>query len=194
MIAGIGCIMETMAKYTEPKIRTYGFETRYDLCLCEFTLDLSRISLSDLKWYDGDSQGVPFEVVFTAFSDERTCRLSLVLPNGRHSAVLEYMQHVYPQNAAMDTRLTAPVELLYFFGPHFADRFGIADYTFEALARCDIPLIAAACSGSSIFLILPENCARKAKAAFSKLFEVPSRLPDNRRYAPLHPRQAYPGE
>jgi hypothetical protein len=70
-------------------------------------------------------------------------------------------------------RFKAPVELLYFFGPHFGDRGGIADFTCKALVKDNIPLIASAFSSSSIFLVFPERYALKAKAVFSKLFEIP---------------------
>jgi len=165
--------METIARYTESKIKTYGFETKFDLCICEFSLELEQFRPINQGDGDFDADIIPFELAFMGPSDELHCRFSVVVSNRYRNAVKQYISGMNPHLADTAMRLTAPVELLYFFGPHFGDRFGIAEFTFNALGQCNIPLIASVCSGSSVYLVLPEHCAEKAKTAFSKLFEVP---------------------
>ena len=71
-------------------------------------------------------------------------------------------------------QVEAPVELIYFQGPHFGDRYGIADAALGALADAKVPLRAMACSGASVYIVVPEGFARQAGKALSQAFIVPS--------------------
>ena len=50
-----------------------------------------------------------------------------------------------------------PVEMLYFHGPHFGDRYGIAHIAGHALQKEDIRYIAMGCSAASVHLLFPEH-------------------------------------
>ena len=54
----------------------------------------------------------------------------------------------------------APVELIYLHGPHFQDRYGIAEAALSPLQKADIPILAAGCSGTSVYIVVPENRRR----------------------------------
>lgn len=165
--------METIARYTEEKIKTYEFHTKLDLCICEFSLELERFGQIEHEMGEYFSDLILFDLFLMGPSDERQCHFSVVVPDRKKNHVKTFLGEMNPQFAGIKLRFTTPVELLYFYGPHFGDRYGIADYTFNALSQCKIPLIASACSGASIYLVLPENYALKAKTAFSNLFEIP---------------------
>ncbi len=179
--------METAASYTEAKIKTYGFETKFNQCICEFSLGSEQFITLDQRRSDLDRTTIPFEMVLMGPSDDYQCHLSIVVSNHHRNIFRQFVSDINPQLADLDMRFTAPVELLYFFGPHFGDRFGIADFTFNALAENNLSVIASSFSSASIFLVLPEHCALKAKAVFSNLFEIPktiqrsSFMPMNRR-------------
>jgi len=66
-----------------------------------------------------------------------------------------------------------PVELIYFQGPHFGDRFGIADFTYRALKDDADDLLGAVFSCASIYLVLPEGAAGRAKERLTAAFHVP---------------------
>jgi aspartokinase len=70
-------------------------------------------------------------------------------------------------------RVDADVELIYFQGPHFGDRYGIADAAFGALFAADVPVLAAACTAASIYIALPKDTAGRACKALSESFVVP---------------------
>jgi aspartokinase len=165
--------METAARYTESKIKTYGFETKRNLCLCEFSLGPDQFMQMNRKGANLNMDTIPFEMVLIEPSDDDQYRHSIVVSNHHRNTIGQIISDMNPQHIDIDIRFTAPVELLYFFGPHFGDRFGIADFTYKALAESKIPLIASAFSSSSIFLVLPEHCAAKAKTVFSNRFEIP---------------------
>ncbi|NNG01593.1 MAG: hypothetical protein HKM93_19550 [Desulfobacteraceae bacterium] len=161
--------METAARYSETKIKTYGFETKTDLCICEFNLEFEPFKQKD-PWLSGTEKGtIPFEMIFLGPSG----RISVVAANQHRHAVRRLINAMDSNFDDTKMHVTAPVELLYFYGPHFGDRFGIAENTLNALAQEKIPLIASACSGSSVFLVLPDNYALKAKTVFSILYDVP---------------------
>jgi hypothetical protein len=70
-------------------------------------------------------------------------------------------------------QITAPVELIFFQGPHFGDRFGIADFTYKALKEKSDVLLAAIFACHSIYLILPEGLADETRNCLSAAFRIP---------------------
>jgi aspartokinase len=165
--------METTASYTEKKIKTYGFETKFDQRICDFSLGPDQFIQMNQKRDHSNLEIVPFEMVSVGLSDQYQYRLSIVLSNHHQNMFKQFLVDMNPQHTDIDLQFSGPVELLYFFGPHFGDRYGIADFTFNALAENNIPLIASAFSSASIFLVFPEHFALKAKAVFLDLFEIP---------------------
>ncbi|MBN2034323.1 MAG: hypothetical protein JW836_13705 [Deltaproteobacteria bacterium] len=71
------------------------------------------------------------------------------------------------------TRRVIPVELVFFHGPHFGDRYGIAEAAFRALTDNGIKAFASACSGSCIYLVLAEGESEGAVQFLSGTFEIP---------------------
>ena len=69
--------------------------------------------------------------------------------------------------------LTSPVELISFQGPHFGDRYGIAYSAFKALDDREVPILVAACSGSVVYIVMPEKKLQEAKLILAEAFEVP---------------------
>ena len=59
------------------------------------------------------------------------------------------------------------------YGPHFGDRYGIADSVFRTLTANSVPILAAGCSGSAVYLVLPQGRAQDARQFLSEAFEVP---------------------
>jgi hypothetical protein len=75
----------------------------------------------------------------------------------------------------LDLRMESPVEMIFFYGPHFGDRYGIADTALGILREKGLPIIAAGCTGASVYIILPENCAAKARDVLSDSFDTPKK-------------------
>jgi hypothetical protein len=165
--------METAARYTEAKIKTYGFETRLDRCLCEFGLEPVPGRQRHAPDTAGDMGAIPFDMVLMEPPDGDRYPLAIVVADRHRHHLQRYVAGMNPRPTDVDIRFTAPVELLYFFGPHFGDRFGIADATCRALSQNGIRPIASAFSSSSVFLLLPEHGAAMAKVIFAELFEIP---------------------
>jgi hypothetical protein len=169
--------METAARYTEAKIKTYGFEIRLDRCLCEFCLEPAPNRPLQAPDTAGDVGAIPFDMVLMEPPDGDRYPLAVVVADHHRRHLQRLVAGMHPRTRDVDLRFTAPVELLYFFGPHFGDRFGIADATCRALAQHGIRPIASAFSSSSVFLLLPEHGAALAKVIFAERFEIPKTVP-----------------
>ncbi|MCU0580077.1 MAG: hypothetical protein MUF69_11135, partial [Desulfobacterota bacterium] len=57
---------------------------------------------------------------------------------------------------------------------HFGDRYGIAAAAWTCLIRREVPVLALACTGASVYLILPEGQTEAARAALGEAFEPPA--------------------
>jgi len=154
--------METFAVYWEPIIKTYGIAERIGLCLITLDLPFGRIS-------DGGDWLTHFASRFSG---------SLVLIFSRPASPSGLRLHLLldrvPENGTFPgLRVDNPVELVYFQGPHYGDRYGIAGAAVTALAEQGVPLLAVVCTGASVYLITPKGMACAARNALGKAFSSP---------------------
>jgi len=160
--------METIAVYWESRIKTYGFQRIPDLALIEFSCPLSDIkSLGEIFSQDY------LEILRPKFiiAQEAVHKISFVfcLPNKEGKdfhATLKKISRSTPE------RYIHPVSIIFFHGPHFGDRYGIADTTFSSLSKAGIKIIASGCSSASVFLVLAQHDIDKAEEILSETFEV----------------------
>jgi hypothetical protein len=68
---------------------------------------------------------------------------------------------------------TSPAEIVFFQGPHFGDRYGIADVAVAALAGGGVQMMAVVCSGACIYIVLPEGKSEEAVLILAETFEIP---------------------
>jgi len=160
--------METIAVYWEPRIKTYGFQRITDLALIEFSYPLSEIkSLGEILSQDR-LQGLRPKFIIAQQSDQKiSFILCLPVKEGKDfHASLEKTPGPTPH------RYIYPVGIIFFHGPHFGDRYGVADATFSALSKAEIQIMASGCSSSSVFLVLLQDDIDKAEEALTQIFEV----------------------
>ncbi len=160
--------METIAVYWEPRIKTYGFQKITDLALVEFSYPLSEIKSLGEMLSHGDLQILRPKFIIAQESDQKiSFILCLSVKEGKDfHASLEKTPGPTPH------RYIYPVGIIFFHGPHFGDRYGIADATFSTLSKAEIHLIASGCSSSSVFLVLVQNDIDKAEEVLSQTFQV----------------------
>lgn len=163
--------LETKAAYWEPRIKTYGFQRTTGLSLVEITVRSAGIeSLGQACCRLGDS-GVGFHLVFSRTSS-RGLEVSLLVTAQWAKAIEERMQEFVAGTDEV-MRRTSPAEMVFFQGPHFGDRYGIVDTALRTLAAKGIKMTATACSGSCIYIVLPEGKSEEAVLALSEVFEIP---------------------
>jgi len=181
--------METFAVYWEPIIKTYGISERTGLCLVTLDLPFNRISDGG-DWltrfasrFDGS-----LVLIFSRPAIPTVLRLHLLLDKTPEKAELEKVDAAEKNTrpdptlnmnpAAFDgafsgLRIDSSVELIYFQGPHYGDRYGIAGAAMRALAEKKVPLLAVVCTGASVYLITPTGKAREARKALGQAFSTP---------------------
>jgi len=156
--------METFAVYWEPIIKTYGICERTGLCLVTLDLPFDRIGDGGdwLTRFASRFDGA-LVLIFSRPATPAGLRLHLLLD--RHPSALE--------GVCSGLRVDNPVEMVYFQGPHYGDRYGIAGAAVSALAKHGVPLLAVVCTGASVYLITPKGMAGAARTALGNAFSTP---------------------
>jgi hypothetical protein len=161
--------METIAVYWEPIIRTYGFNLLEGLTLCRFSLPAGTLGRWDAMHRCPDHPPAPFSLFWAQVESAGDIRLYLVgAEKGCHdqSSGLEI-----PVGRWASCERTA-VDVVCFQGPHFGDRYGIMDYTYQALAA-DVTPLGTVCATATIYLVFPGGQGRMACDMLRRAFEIP---------------------
>ena len=160
--------METIAVYWEQPIKTYGFQKVTDLILIEFSYPLKEIiSLGSILSRD-TLQEVKSEFILAQESGEMIS-ITLCLSEKEYG---DFRVSLAQAPRSTPCEYTYPVGIIYFHGPHFGDRYGIAEATFSALSQADIKIVASGCSASSVFVVLAQDNIDMAENVLNDTFEV----------------------
>jgi hypothetical protein len=165
--------LETIAVYWEPVIKTYGFMEKIGLSLFKIFGPVERMAVwgERLQEWGGAGDGL-IMLVGSRINDNALQFDLLFEPKGvdRYGALLEKWRQAEPR---ITLQIETPVELIYFHGPHYGDRYGIASAALEALAVQAVPVLAMACTGASVYLVLAEGTADQAREGLGRAFKTP---------------------
>ena len=160
--------METIAVYWEPRIKTYGFQRLTDLALIEFSYPVHEMkSLGKILSQDELYEAKAKFMIAQESDSEISFILCLPIEEGK-----DFHESLEKDLRPTTHRYVYPVAIIFFHGPHFGDRYGIADATFSTLSNADIEVVASGCSSSSVFLVLVQDDIDKAEEVLGKTFEV----------------------
>ena len=120
-----------------------------------------------------DNPGIHFELVLIQCLSNQRLQIHLLFQRKWEDKMQKHIREQLQMDGKESIQVKSPVELIYFHGPHFGDRHGIADSAFSVLSGKKIPILAAGCSGSAIHLVLPENGIQRAKPILADILEVP---------------------
>ena len=165
--------METIAVYWEPRPKTYGFKEVFDLSLVTIKIKLEEMSQWGLWLMELADFNIGFHLILAKYSIDRDLRLYILLEKLWADSLLSYVDKKINLDSEKDFYLKSPVELISFQGPHFGDRYGIADTAFKALARQGVPILITVCSGAALYIVLPENKLHEARSLLLEAFVVP---------------------
>ena len=165
--------METVAMYWEPRIKTYGFHVVKELSIfkCLIPINISNHWERALELIEN----IPnrFHLICGQLNETSELNLSLLCESDQGRSFSRDIEAEFPVDEGFRYQMITPVELLYFQGPHFGDRFGIADFTYRALKSHTDGLLAAVFSCASIYLVLAEGAADRAKEGLTAAFKIP---------------------
>jgi aspartokinase len=160
--------VETIAGYWESRIKTYGFQRIPEQALIALTCPITAIESLGEILTSHEIQGLTAPFILAQESD---LELSFIfcLPEGEGMGFHESLEQA---RIPTSHRFIYPVGIIFFHGPHFGDRYGIAEATFSVISKEGIPLIASGCSSSSVYLILAQDDLDRAERVLTNTFEV----------------------
>jgi aspartokinase len=165
--------VETIAVYWEPKPKTYGFKEIIDLSLISIEIKPEEVGQWGLWLMESADLDIGFHLILAKYSTNRKLRLYILLEKLMADIVLSHIDKRIGPDSEKYFHLTSPVELISFQGPHFGDRYGIADTAFKALDGQGVPTLITVCSGAAVYIVLPEKKLQDARPLLLEAFEVP---------------------
>jgi hypothetical protein len=169
-----GIRLETIAVYWESKIRTYGFNFLEKLTLCQMTLPTENLGVfgKALQIQGGDDAA--FRLVWAQTENADQIRFFLLCNDNHWNRLRPLIDQFERIGSGMAPMVQNVVDAICFQGPHFGDRSGIMDFTYQALANGRVPLQASTCSVATIYLVLPAGWGRRAQGILTEAFEIPT--------------------
>jgi aspartokinase len=170
-------LQKVVATYQEKTIKVYWIVPQPDLDLWGMSISSSQVleglaeALMDLAEL---GLKVPFLVALPGLGGKEfivsfsTARSGAAPDQGQE--VRRLLKRRLPEARPM--RLT-PVAGIFLHGPHFGDRYGIAQTLLEALGRARVTLLALSCTISSVSLIIRQQELAQAQLILTQTFAAP---------------------
>jgi aspartokinase len=166
--------LETIAVYKEERVKVYGITEKTGLALVIIGFPASRIEQWGQLIVLMENHMERFELVTYHATNKSMTELHLVLDPKKVVPLNDMLKKWAGTNRQVEFRLKQPVDLLYLHGPHFQDRFGIADIAFNALLRNDIEILISGCAGTSMYLVTPANQGQDSRKILAETFLIPT--------------------
>jgi hypothetical protein len=173
-------VRKVVATYQEKVIKVYWIVPQPDLDLWGMSVSSTDIlaGFADALLELGDlGLQIPFLVAIPGLGN-REFLLSFSTASGsreeRGSEIRRILKKHLPDLRPM--RLT-PVAGIFLHGPHFGDRYGIAQILAEALEKAHVSLLALSCTISSISLIIRQHELAAAQLVLTNTFAAPVEAP-----------------
>jgi aspartokinase len=163
--------VETVASYWEPVIRIYGSNLKTGLAM--FNIYFAKKQLAQIGSLLSEVKGLDsFEMMTLSQSgSDDFCLVLLIKPTGGQQEELSIRNCMEVPGVVFSER--SAVEVLYFHGPHFQDRYGVMDTAVKALKKNETEIHAANCSGTSVYLVTGDTIGGRALDALAEVFVVP---------------------
>ncbi|MEW6386482.1 MAG: ACT domain-containing protein [Thermodesulfobacteriota bacterium] len=163
-------LREVVAAYQEKVIKIYCIVDQPDLELWELALP-SATALADLGLALIALGDRGFRLPFLVALPEPEGRLLINFSLVRRGAPeVELVLHSHLPGVT--ARRRAPVAAIFLHGPHFGDRYGIADTLVQALETAQVQLLALSCTVSSISAVIRQEDLAGAVKVLGETFEA----------------------
>ncbi len=165
--------METVAMYWEPQIKTYGFQIKKNLALYQYKLPVDLLPQWGRFIGKVKDNRNRFHLLCAQMNASADLELLLLCDPEQGASLAHDLEIKLPAATGCRLQVLNPVELLFFQGPHYGDRYGIADFMFQALGDNTDLILAAAFSCASVYLVLSKGGAEKIRAVLAEVFSIP---------------------
>jgi len=161
--------LETIAVYREKRVKVYGISEKPGLCLG--TLQFPSDRLVECESWIKDLDKFEFVTYHSAKQDKAV--LHFLVEQSNKSSLESWVQTLLEGDTKAQFTIQSPVDLLYLHGPHFQDRDGIAEVAFSALKKHNLEVLVVGCSGTSMYIVTPENLGHTATRILTETFLIP---------------------
>lgn len=168
--------METVAIYQEERVKVYGITKKNNLALGIFSFPAQNAEIWGQRIIDFELLIKRFELVTYHATDKDRTELHLLFDCEKSSILNSILKELLKNEHNTAFSLKKPVEILYLFGPHFQDRFGIADIAFNALLHNKTDILVSGCSGTSMYFVTPNNQGQSGLEILSETFLIPTTI------------------
>lgn len=166
--------METVAVYKEDRVKVYSITEKSDLSLGILRFPANRTEFWGLRTIDFEDYIKRFELVTYHATDKNITELHLLFDRKNSSTFSDKLRGWVKAEQNTEFVLKQPVDILYLFGPHFQDRFGIADIAFNALLKNKIDILVSGCAGTSMYFVTSKDQGRSCLKILTDTFLIPT--------------------
>lgn len=166
--------METIAVYWEARVKVYGITGKSGLAMGVLRFHADRMSSWGRRIAHLESTLRRFELVTCQGTDKDRMELYLVIEDAGRDVMLNLMNEWLEEEPAAQFSMNSPVDMIFLHGPHFQDRFGIAETACSILAMNNIQIALSCCAGTSMYLIFLEDQGPAALKILKETFLIPT--------------------
>ena len=161
-------LRKIIASYQEQVIKIYDIVQQANLDLWSINLSNSELGNLGATLSSLDRLGIRLPFVVAVQSPEAGLRFGLCFDRAQAKEVRHaFSHHFSTTNLAHDPEVAA----LFIHGPHFGDRYGIANKFVEGLQRAGVAILAMSCTVSSISAIIGKIDLDPAIRTLDKIFQ-----------------------
>ena len=170
-------VRKAVATYQEKVIKVYWVLPYPDLDLWAASIPSAAIlgDIADVLIKFGDlGLTMPFLIAIPRLrTDELLIAFSTAHPQGAKDQGSEIRRLLSEHIPGIRPMRLTPVAGIFLHGPHFGDRYGIANTLVEALEQAHVSILALSCTISSISVIIRQQELAPALLVLSQKFEGP---------------------
>ncbi len=159
------------------KIPVYTISQKTGLYLIILTFLQERLALLGGLLEEVGRQGTSFDLAMGRAMPEGRQSLLLLMESASAQKLAAKIAALIDSGPGSTMEMMREAEALFLFGPHFEDRYGIADAAISLLAQKPGILVGACCTGTTIGLVVPQNRACEAAKMLEVNFMVPKAQP-----------------
>ena len=168
--------METIAVYKEERVKVYTITEKADLALALLRFPANKTEQWGLHIDSFAAHTKRFELVTCHASDKARTELHLLLEQNDSNELSDTLSELIKDEPNTAFTLKQPVNILYLFGPHFQDRYGIVDIAFNALLKNGIDILVSGCAGISMYFVTSKSQSGKGLKVLTDTFLIPTTI------------------
>jgi len=115
-----------------------------------------------------------FELVTYHAANKSRTVLHVLIDQKTVDPLNKLLTHWKENTSQTELKFKQPVDILYLHGPHFQDRYGIADTAFNALLHNNIEILVSGCAGTSMYMVTPALQGQLALEILTETFLIPN--------------------